>query len=180
MKLVEYIMTSVEAQRGMKGSLKSFDRAEHMIYDDKGKDAVISFADRVLKGKNLKTIENPNAYGIDVLTLNDENEVVACWEVEVRHGNWSGDRKFPFGEINCIERKDHQWKREKSFTSKIPFKLAKDYKVYYVQLNKECTRLVVIDADKILKYPLKAWRNRKAHGEYVRQVPISETLQSRV
>lgn len=173
-------MNSVEAQRGMQGVLKSFDREEHMAYDEKGKDAVISFVNRVLKGKDLSTIENPNKYGIDLLTLNSKKEVIACWEVEVRHGNWSGDRKFPFNEINCIERKDHQWKREKSFTDKIPFPFAKEYKVYYVQLNKECTRLVVIDADKILKYPLKQWHNRKAAGEYVRQVPISETLQTRV
>jgi hypothetical protein len=173
-------MVSVEEQRGMKGALKSFDRQEHMIYDDKGKDAVIRYVDRILDGKGLTTIENPNAYGIDVLTLNSKEEVVAAWEVEVRHGNWKGDVKFPFRDINCIERKDHQWKREKTFTDKIPYTLAKNCKVYYVQLNKECTRLVVIDADKILKYPLKAWSNRKASGEYVRQVPISETLQSKV
>jgi len=38
----------------------------------------------------------------------------------------------------------------------------------------------LIDADKILDYPLKQWHNRKALGEYVRQVPITETIQTRV
>jgi len=167
-------------QRGMTGTLKKFDANEHMLYDDKGKDAIIKFADRVLKGKNLTTVENPDIHGIDVLTLNSEGEVVACWEVEVRHGNWSGDKPFPFNEINCIERKDHQWKREKTFTDKIPYPLAKTYKVFYAQLNKECNRVVVIDADKILDYPLKPWANRKASGENVRQVPIKKTLQAKI
>ena len=37
---------------------------------------------------------------------------------------------------------------------------------------KEC-----FEGDTVLKYPLKPWRNRKASGEYVRQVPISEVVQ---
>jgi len=164
-------------QRGMLGSLKKFDQAEHNIYDDKGKNAVIKFASRVLKGKGYKTIENPNEHGIDVLTLNEKGEVIGCWEVEVRHGTWQGDIAFPFDMVNCIERKDHQWKREKTFTDKIPFPLAKKYKVFYVQLNKECSRGVVIDGDIITDYPLKQWANRKAQGEYVRQVPIEKTMQ---
>lgn len=163
----------------MRGTLKSFDKQDHLLYDDKGKTAVTKFVTRFLK-KSYRTIENPNPYGIDLLTLNEDDEVVACWEVEVRYGNWSGDRKFPFGEINCLERKDHQWKREKTFIDKIPYRLSEECVVYYVQLNKECTRLVVIDSETILKYPLKPWRNRKASGEYVRQVPIKETFQSRI
>jgi len=173
-------MHHVEEERNMVGALKYFDKQEHGMYDSRGKDAVIKFVDRVLKGKSLSTVENPDKYGIDLLTLNDKQEVVACWEVEVRHGNWRGDVMFPFKDINCIERKDHQWRREKSFTDRIPYKMANKYKVYYVQLNKECTRLVLIDADKILDYPLKQWRNRKAEGEYVRQVPITETTQHSV
>ena len=47
----------------------------------------------------------------------------------------------------------------------------------YVQLNKECTRAAIINGDTVLKYPLIPWRNRKATGEYVRQVPISEVVQ---
>jgi hypothetical protein len=125
---------------------------------------------------HYKNIENPNTYGIDVLTLNND-KVIACWEVEVRHGNWQGDVKFPFREINCIERKDYQWRREQELLDKIPYEMADKYKVYYVQMNKECTRAVIIDGDIILNYPLKEWRNRKADGECVRQVPISKTIQ---
>ena len=165
----------VRRERRMKGTLKKFNKSEHEIYDTKGKNALLAYLPRAFK--NLKHIENPNKHGIDVITLNDNDEVVACWEIEVRHGNWSGDRPFPFNEINCIERKDYQWKREQSFINKVPFKFATEYEVFYVQLNKECTRAAIIQGDTVLKYPLVPWRNRKAEGEYVRQVPISEVKQ---
>lgn len=166
---------STEISRGMSGALKDFDRAEHNIYDTKGKNALISVLNK--KDSQHKNIENPNTLGIDVLTLNEEGKVVRCWEIEVRHGNWQGDVPFPFREINCIERKDYQWRRDQEFLDKIPYEMADSFKVYYVQMNKECTRAVIIDGDIILNYTLKPWRNRKADGEYVRQVPISETKQ---
>lgn len=166
---------SIESSRGMSGVLKSFDNTEHQIYDTKGKNALISVLDK--NYSQYQNIENSNPYGIDVLSLNKKGKVVGCWEVEVRHGNWQGDVPFPFTEINCIERKDHQWRRDQEFLDKIPYEMADKYKVYYVQMNKECTRAVIIDGDKILKYPLKEWKNRKADGEFVRQVPISKTIQ---
>jgi hypothetical protein len=163
--------------RGMLGTLKKFDREEHSTYDSAGREAFKAYANKAFKDKGWKTIDNSNEHGIDLLTLNEKNEVVICWEIEVRHGNWQGDKPFPFREINCIERKDHQWRKDSSFTSKIPEKLAKSYLVYYVQLNKECSRAVIIRGDTILQYPLKPWANRKASGEYVRQVPIDKTTQ---
>lgn len=169
-------MTVAESRR-MLGTLKKFDREEHQTYDQFGRDAMRNFIDKTLASKGYHTIDNPNEYGIDLLTLNKNDEVVHCWEIEVRHGNWQGDIKFPFREINCIERKDYQWKREESFIKKIPFKLAEKYGVSYVQLNKECTRAVIIDSRIILNYPLKQWANRKAQGEYVRQVPVAECIQ---
>lgn len=169
---------SIEVQRNMKGSLKSFDKASYDAYDSKGKIAMLEFLNRKLK--NLKSIENPNQYGIDLLTLNEFDKVVGCWEIEVRHGNWKGDVKFPFSEINCIERKDYQWRKDDSFIRKIPYSLANNYKVTYVQMNRECNRIVMIDGDTILKYPLRPWANRKADNEYVRQVPIDKTIQVRI
>lgn len=171
---------NIENKRNMVGTLKKFDREDHGVYDSKGKDAMLKFLNGKLSKMKLRTVENPNEYGIDLLTLNESDEVIHCWEIEVRHGNWQGDIEFPFREINCIERKDYQWRKEEEFLRKIPFKLSKDFKVSYVQLNKECTRAVMIDSDTILKYPLKQWNNRKATGEYVRQVPIKETVQVRL
>jgi hypothetical protein len=168
----------VEQKRNMVGSLKSFDVNDHKQYDSKGKLAMMDFLNRKLK--NFKTIENPNNYGIDLLTINEYNKVVHCWEIEVRHGNWQGDINFPFREINCIERKDYQWRKDQELFDKIPMETINDMKVSYVQLNKECNRAVIIDSTTILKYPLKPWSNRKGFGEYVRQVPISETLQVKI
>jgi len=162
-------------RRGMIGVIKKFDRADHIQYDQLGRDAMKEFLNK--KFEEFRTIDNPNVHGIDLLTLDNKEQVVHCWEIEVRHGNWQGDKNFPFREINCIERKDHQWRREESFTKKIPFNLHPKYQISYVQLNKECTRAVLIDSRKILEYPLKPWANRKSDGEYVRQVPISETIQ---
>lgn len=169
--------SNVQQLRKMTGTLKSFDNDEHFVYDEQGKNAILHFLNNKLKKYNLQTIENTNQYGIDLLTFNSLNKVIHCWEIEVRYGNWQGDIPFPFKEINCIERKDYQWRKEQEFIDKIPFPLSSDFKVTYVQLNKECTRAVLIDSDIILKYPLKQWNNRKATGEYVRQVPISETIQ---
>jgi len=167
----------INIMRDMLGTIKKFDANEHNVYDSKGKTAMLNFLNKKFSDYNLKTIENPNKYGIDLLTLNSKDEVVHCWEIEVRYGNWKGDIPFPFSEINCIERKDYQWRRDKEFIDKIPFKLKENYKVAYVQLNNDCTRAVIIDGDIILKYPLKSWANRKSDGEYVRQVPIKETVQ---
>ena len=165
-------------KRNMKGIIKEFDKEEHRVFDNKGKTAMLNYLEKKhSKDKTVRHIENPNKYGIDVLTLNEDNKVVACWEVEVRYGNWKGDRSFPFSSINCIERKDHQWRKEKTFTEKVPFEFADNYHVFYVQMNNKCTRAAIIKGDVVLKYPLKPWRNRKSSGEYVRQVPISEINQ---
>ena len=105
---------TVAQSRGMQGKLKSFDQSEHNTYDKVGKDAFMCFlnSNRKMLERGFTTIENSNAYGIDLLTLNQRGEVVHCWEIEVRHGNWQGHIPFPFREINCIERKDYQWRRE--------------------------------------------------------------------
>jgi len=168
---------NIETQRNMMGVVKKFDQNDHDIYDELAKTSMLNFLNRKLKKFNLVTKENPNRYGIDLLTFNSLCKVVHCWELEVRYGNWQGDIDFPFKEINCIERKDYQWRKDDEFVSKIPFPLSSDFKVTYVQLNKECTRAVMIDSDVILRYPLKQWDNRKSKGEYVRQVPITDTVQ---
>ena len=170
---------TVEQRRGMQGKLKTFDQSEHDVNDKAGKDAFMRFlnANRKMVELGLRTIENRDAHGIDLLTLNQKGEVVHCWEIEVRHGNWRGHIPFPFREINCIERKDYQWRREQSFIKKIPHKLAPNYRVTYVQLNRECTRAVCIEDCTILQRNPIPWPNRKAEGEFVRQVPISMTTQ---
>jgi hypothetical protein len=159
----------------MQGHLKQFDASEHAIYDNAGKSAMLKYLNQHLA--KYDTIENPNKYGIDLLTLDKDSRVQYCWEIEVRHGNWQTDTKFPFREINCIERKDYQWRHDKELYDKIPFHVSDNCVVYYVQLNKLCNRAVIIRDSIILQYPLKPWANRKAENEYVRQVPISSTTE---
>lgn len=160
----------------MIGTTKPFDKSDFELYDEKGRRALINYLTRELPSK-VQVINNPNQYGIDVLVLLPDRKVIVACDVEVRYGNWYGDVQFPFDKINCIERKDHLWKMEKSFRDKIPFLLAENCKSFYVQLNKECNRAVIIDGEVILKQELIPWNNRKFQGEYVRQVPIGLTKQ---
>jgi hypothetical protein len=171
---------NIEQKRGMSGNLKPFDRNDHTLYDSKGKQAFIKYLDGFLP-QHLRTIENPNEHGIDLLTINkNTNKVVQTWEIEVRYGNWRDDTPFPFNEINCIERKDHQWRKSNEYLKKIPHPIEDDHQVCYVQLNAPCTRAVLIDSAIILDYPLKPWANRKGDGEYVRQVPVAKTIQIKI
>ena len=164
----------------MKGVVRPFQQDVYDQYDSKGKSAMIDFLSKKLP--DLQTIENPNQYGIDLLSLNNNDEVILCWEIEVRFGNWKGDIDFPFTEINCIERKDYQWRKTSEFVNKIPFKLNDKCKVAYVQLNDLCTRAVVIDSSIILNYDLKRLIKKKGivTDEYIRPVPISKTIQIRL
>jgi hypothetical protein len=162
-------------KRNMVGVLKSFDRTSHDKNDGIAKKAMIKFLDKHLP--YCVNIENPDIHGIDILSLY-EGVVVACWEVERRAVFWKGNTQFPFKEVNCLERKDHQWRKESTFTSHINFPIASDCMVCYVQMNDICTRIAVIDGDIVLKYNLTEWSNRYVKsGEYVRQVPITEALQ---
>jgi hypothetical protein len=159
----------------MHGALKQFDASEHAVYDTAGKTAMLAYLNHKLT--KYRTIENPNKYGIDLLTLDANDKVQYCWELEVRHGNWKDDTKFPYKEINCIERKDYQWRHDQEFYDKIPFAVSNQCIAYYVQLNKQCNRAVIIRDSIILTFPLKSWANRKAENEYVRQVPITSTTE---
>jgi len=170
-------MVNIADKRKMSGEIKKFDKVEHALWDTKGKNSMIDFLNKGLTKKNLKAIENPNEHGVDVLVLNSDDVVVSAFEVEVRYGNWKGDTTFPFREINCIERKEYIWRREKEFFDKIPFKCGTHLKVYYAQLNDLCNRVVLIEGYKVLQYEQKHWRNRKSNNEYVRQVPIEECVQ---
>jgi hypothetical protein len=161
----------------MIGSLKPFDEEEHNKWDKKGKDALIARLKYRITDVPFH-IENPNKFGIDVLSLNADKKVIAAWEVEVRHENWKGDIDFPFKTINCIERKDCLWKKEQKLFKNVPFKFANNFLVKYVQMNNLCTRAVVLDSNVILEYDLVPWNNRKASNEYVRQVPLSRAIES--
>jgi hypothetical protein len=171
-------MSNTVAQRGMTGTLKKFDGNVYRKNDTVAKNAFLKYLVELMP--EFEHIENPDVHGIDLLTLQD-GLVVACWELERREKNWVGDITFPFGDINCLERKDHQWRKAPTFTRHIDKPLAEDYNVYYVQMNDLCTRVAIIDGDTVLQHPLKEWRNRFVpEGEYVRQVPISKITQYKI
>jgi hypothetical protein len=169
---------SAVMSRGMVGSMKTFDASSHRKNDPLAKNAMLDFLKKTMP--DFQHLENPDVHGIDLLTLNN-GEVIACWELERREKNWVGDVTFPFRDINCLERKDHQWRKAPTFTKHIDFPLADNYGVYYVQMNDLCNRIAIIDGDVVLQHELKEWRNRFVpEGEFVRQVPISKINQYKI
>jgi hypothetical protein len=168
---------SKEKQRNMMGTIRKFDKENHKKNDKKGKDAFMNFINPQHKNGN-RTINNPNEYGIDLLTLNKDDLVIMAWEIELREYNWRGDVPFPHKEINCLERKEYMWRREKEFYDKIPFSVDPACKLFYVQLNDICSRAVIIPSTVILKYNLQLCKN--SINEYIRPVPIEKTLRIRL
>lgn len=160
----------------MLGTTKPFDKADHNTYDQKGKQAFLNYLNKILP-QGFEAIENSNIYGIDIIVLSPSKIVVLACDVEVRYGNWKGNTEFPFSKINCIERKDHLWQKDKEFVDKIPYQIASGCQVYYVQLNDLCTKAVIIQGNDILNQEQVQWENRKMSGEYVRQVPLELTKQ---
>ena len=163
----------------MHGVIKPFDALDYSRNDQKGRNCFRDFLNTIHQN-DKRTIDNPNKYGIDLLTIDTNNVVIRAWEIEIREQNWKGDISFPFSEINCIERKEYLWRKDKEFYDKIPFSVDKSCETVYVQLNDICTKAVLIPGSLILKYKLKPWKNRKCSGEYVRQVPIEKTIQIRI
>ena len=78
----------ITATRKMTGVIKQFDAVNHTINDKKGRNTFSKFLNSLHKNGN-KTVDNPNPYGIDLLTLNSDNVVIKAWEIEVREQNCS-------------------------------------------------------------------------------------------
>ena len=49
---------------------------------------MLSYLHTLFKDQNFSNEWEDKLDTIDVLKPNENDEVVACWEVEVRHGNW--------------------------------------------------------------------------------------------
>lgn len=166
----------ISSQRKMKGVLKKFDSIDHSKNDAKGRNAFRDFLNKLHKNGN-RTIDNPNPYGIDLLTLNLSDVVIKAWDVEVRENTWIGEIKFPFSTVNCIERKDYIWRKEQELFNKIPFDVDKNCELSYVHLNNICTRAIIIPGQIVLRYKLVQLDNIKCSGEYIRRVPVNKTFQ---
>lgn len=164
----------------MQGTHKKFNAQLHQQTDAIGILATIRMLNKTLG--QFRHEQNRNQYGIDVLTFDSSNMVIAAWEVEVRVGNWKADVKFPFDTINCIERKDYLWQKHDKMIEQIDGVVNKNnFDVYYVQLNAPTTRACILKGEDILKYDKIKWSNRFVKdGEYVRQVPTSKAIQIKV
>ena len=167
-------MSTVALKRGMKGGIKKFDPANHQKNDDRAKKVLIAYLNEKSVGKPWTTIENSCIYGIDVLTINSQNEIIAAYDVEVREKNWTEKSRIRFPTINCIERKDYLWRGDAKLSSvESRFTISPSCEFFYVQFNAHCDRFYAIKGSTVLQYPLVRWPNRLEGDveEYVRQVP---------
>lgn len=169
----------IAQERNMTGVIKPFDQDSHDRTDQFGKNSFINYVNRFHRN-GLRTIENPDRYGIDLLTLNTNNIVVRAWEIEVREDYWISDTSFPDKTVNCIERKEHLWRKDSSFYSHIPYEVDDACETVYVQMNRLGTRAVIIPGNLVLKYRKKLWPNKFSKKEFVRQVPLDKVIQIRL
>mgnify|MGYP003522077913 FL=1 len=187
MRTINNNLDILAKMRDMKGTIKKFNIQSHRVNDKKGKVFALQILNQsqVLIQKlgleNCNFIENENRYGIDLLAINNNNEIIAAFEVEMRTNIWKGDTDFPFSEIKCLERKEYQWRKTEEFFQKIPSKYNyhKDIKTYYMQLNDIGNRSVIISGDEILKNKLVPWKTNVTN-EYARAVPLARCINVRI
>lgn len=139
-----------------KGVRKKFEQSVHDQTDLPARLAGIELFDALFS--EIKTEENPDIYGIDLLLKDTKNPniVLGAAEVEVKLV-WTG--KFRFNTLHFPERK------EKFITGS----------TYFVIFNKALTECFVVEGQKILNSPKVEVSNYKIkNGEYFFDVPISE------
>lgn len=161
----------------MYGTLKKFDPELYRITDKVSRMAVQQML--TTKLPQLTHIDNPNQYGIDLLSVDEHGKVVYAWEVENRLGVWKEHRKnFPFSSVNCIERKIDMMQNW-------VYKIGKDLQVdsnarpFYVQTRSDNKRCIIVAGAKVIAFGEYRvdWKNKYVNDgilEKVAQVPVSE------
>tara|TARA_Y100000593_G_scaffold3233_1_gene6396 strand:- start:2073 stop:2510 length:438 start_codon:yes stop_codon:yes gene_type:complete len=134
---------------------KRFDIDWYITNDASGKKAVTCF----LQKQGLSVKENPNKYGIDLITNGTTNKgrVFSSVPVEVeRRQIW--DKTFPFPTVHVPERKT---------------KFLKHYMLYAV-VNLKFNKVMFCSSDIIKQYkPIEIPNKAVANDEYFYDVPIT-------
>lgn len=98
--------------------------------DPQARVAMLSYLER----KNIRAIENPNQFDIDILDLDRGR----AYELE-RRGKWKTG-EYPYRMVNILERKIHLFQGEHEFNN------------YYVIFNFDCTNCIFISSTDIQPY----------------------------
>lgn len=122
--------------------------------DDSAKHLVIKW----LRSRNFVAFVNPDDYGIDLLAR--YNDMDYAFEVEVKH-NWRGF-EFPYQTI-------HYSARKRKFV--LP-----DIKTYFVTLNHERTRLLMVRSDDFMAGKLVNKDTIYTTSELFVEIPIDRVI----
>lgn len=134
---------------------KRFDPSLHQIYDDMGKNIVLSYFNDKL---GIQAIENPDKYGVDVILLRDK-KYIGFAEVEVRN-SWK-EYAFPYSTLNVPKRK------QKLLDNPLP--------TYFFSINAPGTRMFCCEATAVLRAALQENPNKYvSQGEYFYKVQLDQ------
>jgi hypothetical protein len=143
---------------------KTFDQNLYNKYDSKARQAAKKFINK--KHPNLRVVDNPNKYGIDLLLYDSENKLVGEVEVETKV-SWVGRilPDFYKGIVNVPSRK---------------YSILNKDKVHYFLFNSDYTRVLVAIGKEITKCPKEEVINKYVpNGELFYKVPTSLVLKYR-
>jgi hypothetical protein len=132
---------------------KSFDAALYQD-DDDAKLLVMQW----LESRGHVMCVNPDQYGIDL--LGRWRDHAYAWEVEVKH-NWRGD-VFPFDSV-------HYSVRKRKF-------IEPDVRTYFVTLNHERTRLLVVSGKDFMEGRLVQKSTIYTQDEWFVEIPIRRAI----
>ncbi len=133
---------------------KQFDKELFAKYDEMGRSIVKDF----VKTKEVRAVDNPDKYGIDLL-LYKNDRLVGLAEVEVRN-SWKG-LTFPYEDLNVPQRKKKL--------------LDNNILTYFFSINADGTAMFYCKAKEVLNSELKESGNKYiASGEHFYKVPIDK------
>ena len=121
---------------------KKFNKENHDANDKPAKDLVISF----LKSRGIDASENPDKYGIDIITPRYEVERRDIWKIN-----------FPFKTVHVPARKEKFLK----------------HNIIYAIVNKDFNRIMCCESSTITQCNLVEVPNKSVpQGEYFYDVPV--------
>jgi len=138
----------------MHGARKPFSQELHRGNDPKSRKVVKEY----FKKQGIILKDNPNRFGVDLISPD------GTLQIEVEHRLPWIDAKFPFDEINILERKA---------------KFLREGKTQYIILSRDFSRIGIIRGPDVMKYivddnlehnPNKYVKN----GEFVYKIPSDD------
>lgn len=133
---------------------KDFSQSDHDRNDMRARETMLGHLREMRP--DLQHQANEDRYGIDMLSLNQDGEVVMSYELECREGVWRGGA-FPYRTVHIPARKGSNQEIDlKKLKDK--FKLHPSYRSFIVQFSGDFRQMMILDAAVLHKYEAKLIR----------------------